>query len=60
MLHPDLRQQLGRDNVAALAKAAEERCRTTQLTSVSQKRRRQPRKPRLETHTSAAPDATTT
>ena len=59
MLHPELRQQLGRDNLAALAKAAEERCRTTQLTSESQKRRRQPRKPRHEPHTSTAPEATT-
>jgi hypothetical protein len=60
MLHPELRQQLGRDHVAALAKAAEERCRTTQVTSASQERRGQPRKPRLEPRTSAAPDATTT
>ena len=60
MLHPDLRRQLGRDNVAALARAAEERCRTTPVTSSSQNRRRQLRKPRLEPGTSAAPDATTT
>jgi hypothetical protein len=60
MLHPDLRQQLGRDNVAALAKAAEERCRTAQVTSASQKRSRQPLEPRHEPHTSTAPEATTT
>jgi hypothetical protein len=30
MLHPELRQQLGRDNVAALAKAAETASATTQ------------------------------
>lgn len=60
MLHPDLRQQLGKDNVAALAKTAEERCHTTPETTANQERRRQLRKPRLEPRTSTAPDATTT
>jgi hypothetical protein len=59
MLHPDLRQQLGRDNVAAVAKAAQERCRTTPVTSASQTRRRKLCEPRIEPRTSAAPGPTT-
>lgn len=59
MLHPDLRQQLGRDNVAAVAKAAQERCRMMPVTSTSQTRRRQLCEPRIEPRTSAAPDPTT-
>jgi hypothetical protein len=58
MLHPELRRQLGKDNVAAAAKAAEEHFRATRVTSACQKRRRL-RKPRLEPGTSPAPDATT-
>jgi hypothetical protein len=59
MLHPELRWQLGKDNVAAVAKAAEEQFRATTVTSANQKRRRRPRRPRLEPGTSPAPDATT-
>ena len=59
MLHPELRRQLGKDNVAAAAKAAEEHFRATTVTSASQKRRLRLRKPRLEPGTSPAPDATT-
>lgn len=58
MLHPDLRHQLGKDNVATIAKAAEERRRATPATSPSQKRRWRLRKPRLEPGASPAPDAT--
>jgi len=59
MLHPELRRQLGKDNVATVAKAAEEHFRATTVTPASQKRRRRLRKPRLEPGTSPASDATT-
>jgi hypothetical protein len=59
MLHPELRRQLGKDNVAAVAKAAEQHCRATTVPSASQKRRPRLRKPRLEPGTPPAPDATT-
>ena len=59
MLHPEVRRQLGKDNVAAVAKAAEERCHPTPVTEASQKRGRPLRKPRLEPGTAPAPPATT-
>ena len=56
MLHPELRRKLGNDNVAAVAKAAEEYGRATTVTAARQKRYRRPRKPRLEPGTSPASD----
>jgi hypothetical protein len=58
MLHPELRRQLGKDNVDSVARAAEERCGTTPVAPASQKRRRHLRKPQLEPGTAAAPEAT--
>ena len=59
MLHPELRRQLGKDNVVAITKAAEERCRTTPMTIATPKPPRRLHSLRLRSGASRAPDATT-